>query len=81
MWYKVFMCIAIPVVAIAWLAYWLHEKKLDREEAAMPKSQRSSERLKKTRSEVSDWAQQMANFKRPTRPTPDDADDDEDAPA
>jgi hypothetical protein len=64
--FKVFMCIAIPLLAIAWIAYWLWQRKLDQQEAEMPKHQTSSVRLQKTREEVSDWAQQMASFKKPT---------------
>ena len=70
MWFKVFMGIMIPVLAIAWLAYWLWQRKLDKEEAAMTKEEKSSERLKKTHSELSDWAQQMAQFKKPERKPP-----------
>jgi len=65
--FKVFMCIAVPLLAIAWIAYWLWQKKLDAEEAKMPKHKTSSVHLQKTREEVMDWAQQMANFKKPTR--------------
>ena len=63
------MCIAIPLLGIAWIAYWLWQRKLDAEEAKMPEHHTSSERLQKTRNEVADWAQQMANFKKPTRPS------------
>ena len=64
--FKVFMCIAIPLLAIAWIAYWLWQRKLDQQEAEMPKHHTTSVRLQKTREEVSDWAQQMASFKKPT---------------
>ncbi len=64
--FKVFMCIAIPLLAIAWIAYWLWQRKLDQEEAQMPEHKTTSVRLQKTRDEVSDWAQQMADFKKPT---------------
>jgi hypothetical protein len=71
MWFKVFMGIMLPVLAIAWIAYWLWQRKLDREEAKLTKVEKSSDRLKKTHSEVSDWAKQMANFKKPERkPSP-----------
>ena len=64
--FKVFMCIAIPFLAIAWVAYWIWQKKLDADEAKMPAHKTSSVQLQQTRNEVSDWAQQMANFKKPT---------------
>jgi len=64
--FKVFMCVAIPLLAIAWIAYWLWQRKLDADEAKMPEHETSSVQLRKSRSEVSDWAQQMASFKKPT---------------
>ncbi len=64
--YKVCMCIAVPLLAIAWIAYWLWQKRLDNEEAKMPAHRTSSAHLQKSRDEMSDWAQQMANFKKPT---------------
>ena len=70
MWFKVFMGISLPVLVIAWIAYWLWQRKLDKEEAAMPQHEKASERLKQTRGEVADWAQQMAKFKKPTRKPP-----------
>ena len=69
MWFKIFMGVSIPALAIGWLAYWLWQRKLDKEEAQTPKEEKSSERLKQTRNEVSDWAKQMANFKKPTGPS------------
>ncbi len=48
-----------------WLAYWLYNRKLDREEAQQPKQY--SERHVKTQSEVSDWAKKMAEFKGPPK--------------
>jgi hypothetical protein len=65
MYYKIFMLIALPAVAIGWIAYAIWIKKVTEEEKKMPKQE--SERLRKTKSEVSDWAQQMANFKKPIR--------------
>lgn len=67
--YKIFMLIAVPALAIGWIAYaiWIH--KIREEEKQQPKQE--SQRLKKTKSEVADWAQKMANFKKPTRKFPD----------
>ncbi|MHC4583261.1 MAG: hypothetical protein ACYS3N_01965 [Planctomycetota bacterium] len=62
--YKIFMLIAIPAVIIGWVAYWLWMRKIIEEEKKQPKK-KESQRLTKTKSEISDWAQQMANFKKP----------------
>lgn len=62
--YKIFMLIALPVIVVAWLVYALWERKMRIEEKKQPKQ--VSERLQKTRSELSDWAQKMAQFKKPT---------------
>lgn len=62
--YKIFMLIAIPVLGLAWLAYYLWERKMEAEEKKRPKQ--VSQRLQKTRSEVLDWAQKMAKFEKPT---------------
>jgi hypothetical protein len=67
--YKIFMLIALPVLAIGWVAYAIWIRKVREEEKKMPKQE--SERLQKTKSEISDWAQQMANFKKPTHNKPD----------
>ena len=61
--YKVFMLIAIPILIIGWVAYWLWMRKVIEEEKNQPKKE--SQRLTKTKSEISDWAQKMANFKKP----------------
>jgi len=61
--YKIFMLIAVPVLVIAWIAYILWERKMQIEEKKRPKQ--VSERLKKTRSEIADWAQKMAQFQPP----------------
>jgi hypothetical protein len=61
--YKIFMLIAIPVLIIGWVAYWLWMRKVIEEEKNQPKKE--SQRLTKTKSEISDWAQKMANFKKP----------------
>jgi Zn-dependent protease with chaperone function len=62
--YKIFMLIAIPVLIIGWLAYWLWMRKITEEEKKQPQKN-ESQRLRKTKSEISDWAKQMANFKKP----------------
>ncbi len=61
--YKIFMLIAIPALIIGWIAYWLWMRKIIEEEKKQPKKQ--SQRLTKTKSEISEWAQKMANFKKP----------------
>jgi hypothetical protein len=61
--YKIFMLIALPVLAVGWVAYTLWERKMRIEEKKQPKQ--ISQRLQKTRSEVSDWAQKMAQFQSP----------------
>jgi hypothetical protein len=57
------MLIAIPVLLIGWIAYWLWDRKMIEEEKKQPK--KVSQRLTKTKGEISDWAQKMANFKKP----------------
>jgi hypothetical protein len=61
--YKIFMLIALPALAIGWIAYALWERKMREEEKKRPKPE--SQRLTKTKSEVSDWAQKMAAYKPP----------------
>jgi hypothetical protein len=61
--YKIFMLIALPALAIGWIAYALWERKMREEEKKRPKPQ--SERLTKTKSEVSDWAKKMAAYEPP----------------
>ena len=61
--YKIFMLIAIPVLAIGWIAYVMWERKMREEEKKQPKQE--SQRLTKTKSEVSDWAKKMAAYKPP----------------
>ena len=67
--YKIFMLIAIPVLLIGWIAYWLWMQKINKEETQLPKE---SKRLTKTKSEVSEWAQKMADFKKPEIKKPPD---------
>ncbi len=71
--YKVFMLIALPALAIGWVAYWLWERKIAEEEKNQPK--KVSQRLTKSKSEVSDWAQKMAEFKPPQRKSESEDDD------
>lgn len=61
--YKIFMLIALPALAIGWIAYVLWERKMREEEKKLPKQE--SQRLTKTKSEISDWAQKMATYKPP----------------
>ena len=61
--YKIFMLIAIPALIIGWIAYWLWQRKIEEEEKNKPKQE--SQRLTKTKSEVSDWAKKMAQFESP----------------
>ncbi|MBM4030147.1 MAG: hypothetical protein FJ280_32835 [Planctomycetes bacterium] len=67
--YAIFMIVGVIVVAGGWTAYFLWDYRIRQEEAKQPKPQ--SERLQKTKSEMSDWAKKMAEFKGPPkRPTP-----------
>jgi len=68
--YKIFMLIAIPALAIGWLAYVLWERKMREEDKKQPKQE--SQRLTKTKSEVSDWAKKMAEYQPPKRKKFDD---------
>ncbi len=63
--YTIFMIIAVPVLIIGWIAYAIWIRKVEEEEKQRPKPQ--SERLVKTKSEISDWAQKMAAYKPPPR--------------
>ena len=67
--YKIFMLIALPLLAIGWIAYaiWMH--KIREEEKKQPRQ--VSKRLQKSRGEVADWAQKLKDFKKPTRKPPD----------
>ena len=57
------MLIALPALAIGWIAYVLWERKMLEEEKKQPKQE--SKRLTKTKSEVSDWAKKMAAYEPP----------------
>ena len=74
--YKIFMLITIPALAIGWIAYWLWMRKIAEEEKNQPKQ--VSKRLTQTKSEVSDWAKKMADFKPPTRKSASDDGESED---
>ena len=63
--YKIFMLIALPALAIGWIAYAMWVRKIREEEKKQPKKE--SQRLTKTKSEVSDWAQKMAAYQPPKR--------------
>lgn len=53
---------------IGWGIHFYLEYKLRKEEKEKP---RSSEKLKKARNDMSDWAKQMKNFKKPMYKRPD----------
>ena len=59
------MLIALPVLAIGWIAYALWMRKVLEEEKNRPKKE--SQRLTKTKGEISDWAQKMAAYQPPPR--------------
>ena len=61
--YKIFMLVMVPVLGIAWLAYYLYMRKVLEEEKKQPKKE--SQRLSQTKSEVADWAKKMAEFESP----------------
>jgi hypothetical protein len=66
--YAIFMIVGVLVVGIGWIAYFLWDRKMAKEEESRPKPQTAQ--MKKTKSEVSDWAKKMAEFKGPPkRPT------------
>ena len=68
--YKIFMLVTIPALAIGWIAYWWWMRKIAEEEKNQPRE--VSKRLTQTKSEVSDWAQKMADFKPPEHKTSED---------
>ena len=61
--YKIFMLIALPIIGIGWIGYaiWIH--KIRKEAKTQPKQ--ASQRLSKTRSDISDWAAKMKEHKSP----------------
>jgi hypothetical protein len=68
------MLIAIPVLLIGWIAYWLWMRKITEEEKKQPKE---SQRLTKTKGEISEWAQKMVDFKKPEIKKPPDQNEQE----
>ena len=74
--YKIFMLITVPALAIGWIAYWWWMRKIAEEEKNQPRQ--VSQRLSQTKSEVSDWAQKMADFKLPERKKFEDDDSEDD---
>lgn len=68
--YKIFMIIALPVLAIGWIAYAIWMRKVREEEKNRPRPE--SKRLTQTRSEISDWAKRMAEFEKPVHKRPDE---------
>jgi hypothetical protein len=65
-WYGIVMIIGLILVGGGWIAYFIWDYRMRQEEARQPKPR--SEQLKKTQSEVSDWAKKMAEFKSPAPP-------------
>lgn len=74
MWFKIFILVAVPALALAWGIYFYWQWRMDQEEKNQPK--KVSTHLQKSRSEVADWAQKMASYKPPKPPkqSGDDAD-------
>jgi heme/copper-type cytochrome/quinol oxidase subunit 2 len=68
--YKIFMIVGLAVVVVGWAIYFVWDHKMRQQEKNQPKPR--SERLQKTQSEISDWAKQMAAFKKPVYKKPDD---------
>jgi len=69
--YMIFMIVGIIAVGGGWIAYLIWDYKQRKEEASQPKQ--PTERLQKTRNEVSDWAKKMAEFKSPVPKRPADS--------
>jgi len=66
--YGIFMILGVILVGGGWIAYFLWDRKQRKEEEQQPKPQ--SAKVQKTKSEVSEWARKMAEFKGPPkRPT------------
>ena len=63
--YAIFMIIGVLVVSAGWIAYYLWDRKMCKEEENQPKPQTA--RRNKTKSEMSDWAKKMAEFKGPPK--------------
>ncbi len=65
--YAIIMIVGLIIVVGGWTAYFIWDYKQRQEEAKQPKPQ--SEKLQKTKSEVSDWAKKMAEWKPPKGPS------------
>ena len=66
--YAIIMIIAVIGVGAGWIAYFLWDRKMRQEEEKQPKPQ--SQRVQKTKSDLSDWAKKRAEYKGPPkRPT------------
>ena len=63
--YAIIMIIAVIGVGAGWIAYFLWDRKMRKEEEKQPKPQ--SQRVQKTKSELSDWAKKMAEYKGPPK--------------
>ncbi len=72
------MLISVPVLLIGWFVYWLWDKKMTEIEKSRPKP--VSQRLQKTKNEVSDWAKKMAEFQPPKKKTPSEPNQQQDKP-
>jgi uncharacterized membrane protein YciS (DUF1049 family) len=62
--FKIVMIIAVVGLAIGWIAYGIYALKMRAEEKKQPRQE--SKRLQKSKSEIAEWAQKMAKFKKPT---------------
>ena len=71
--YAIFMIVGVILVGGGWIAYFVWDYKQRKEEEQQPKPQ--SVRLQKTKSEVSDWAKKMAEFKSPAPKRPADSEE------
>ena len=69
MYYTIFMLVALPAVAIGWIAYAIWIRKVREEEKNRPKPE--SKRLTQTKRAVADWAKKMAQFEKPVHKRPD----------
>ena len=63
--YAIIMIIAVIGVGAGWIAYFLWDRKMRQEEEKQPKPQ--SQRVQKTKSDLSDWAKKMAEYKGPPK--------------
>jgi Flp pilus assembly protein TadB len=63
--YQIFMVVGVIVVGGGWIAYFLWDRKMRKEEETQPKQR--SERYTKTQTELSDWAKKMATHKSPAQ--------------